>query len=123
MKLPVDQNLSPQLAVALADLFPDSIHVRSIGLREGDDGQFWSHAASHDYIILTKDNDFAARARVQGPPPFVVQIRFRNGPTHFIEESLRRMAYMVDRLRGTKGALFLEPREEIVILHFREASD
>jgi predicted nuclease of predicted toxin-antitoxin system len=33
MKLLFDQNLSPRLARLLADIFPDSTHVREVGLR------------------------------------------------------------------------------------------
>ena len=37
MKLLFDQNLSPNLPRSLADLFPGSLHVRQIGLRDADD--------------------------------------------------------------------------------------
>ncbi len=37
MKLLFDENLSPQLAGLLNDLFPGSIHVRDVGLKAADD--------------------------------------------------------------------------------------
>ena len=37
MKLLFDENLSPKLARLLADLFPDSVHVRDVGLKAVDD--------------------------------------------------------------------------------------
>lgn len=37
MKLLFDQNLSPRLPRLLADIYPDSVHVRDVGLREADD--------------------------------------------------------------------------------------
>ena len=37
MKLLFDQNLSYKLAHRLADLFPDSTHVREVSLHEADD--------------------------------------------------------------------------------------
>ena len=37
MKLLFDENLSPRLALRLADLFPDSTHVQEIGLKAAAD--------------------------------------------------------------------------------------
>ena len=44
MKLLFDQNLSHKLAHRLADLFPDSTHVREIGLKEAEDPAVWEYA-------------------------------------------------------------------------------
>ena len=41
MKLLLDQNLSWRLARALQDLFPDSVHVREIGLDRATDDEVW----------------------------------------------------------------------------------
>jgi predicted nuclease of predicted toxin-antitoxin system len=41
MKLLFDQNLSPRLGRLLADIYPDSIHVREVGLRDSDDAAIW----------------------------------------------------------------------------------
>jgi predicted nuclease of predicted toxin-antitoxin system len=37
MKLLFDQNLSPRLPRLLDDIYPDSVHVRDVGLRDADD--------------------------------------------------------------------------------------
>jgi len=39
MKLLFDQNLSPRLLRLLADLYPDSTHVRDVGLRDASDAE------------------------------------------------------------------------------------
>ena len=44
MKLLFDHNLSDKLVGRLADLFPDSQHVRSINLHEADDRKVWEYA-------------------------------------------------------------------------------
>jgi hypothetical protein len=44
MKLLFDENLSPKLARLLVDLFPDSVHVRDVGLKAADDSEVWKHA-------------------------------------------------------------------------------
>ena len=41
MKLPLDQNLSWRLVEQLQDLFPDSTHVREIGLDHASDDAVW----------------------------------------------------------------------------------
>jgi predicted nuclease of predicted toxin-antitoxin system len=37
MKLLFDQNLSPQLPRLLADLYPESVHIREVALRDADE--------------------------------------------------------------------------------------
>lgn len=44
MKLLFDENLSHKLARRVADIFPDSIHVRDAGLKAGDDPSVWDYA-------------------------------------------------------------------------------
>ena len=59
MKLLVDENLPPRLAIDLADLFPESIHVNAIGLGSTSDTLIWEYAKEHGFAFLTKDKDFA----------------------------------------------------------------
>jgi predicted nuclease of predicted toxin-antitoxin system len=58
LKLLFDQNLSPKLAVRLADLFPGSSHVLSLGLDRASDDAIWDHARDQNYAIVTKDADY-----------------------------------------------------------------
>jgi predicted nuclease of predicted toxin-antitoxin system len=44
MKLLFDENLSYKLVSLLADLFPDSLHVRDAGLKAADDHLVWQYA-------------------------------------------------------------------------------
>lgn len=57
MKLLFDQNLSPKLVNRLADLFPGSIHVLSVGLDCADDDRIWEYAEQNGFAIVTKDVD------------------------------------------------------------------
>jgi len=41
MKLLFDENLSHKLVRLLADLFPDSVHAREVGLKAADDPVVW----------------------------------------------------------------------------------
>lgn len=62
MKLLFDQNLSPDLPQKLADIFPDSIHVRNVGMREATDMEIWNYAKQNDFAIVSKDSDFQQRS-------------------------------------------------------------
>ena len=64
MKLLFDQNLSHRLPDRLADLFPESAHVRAAGLDRASDDQIWQYASSNVYCIVTQDSDFAERSRL-----------------------------------------------------------
>jgi predicted nuclease of predicted toxin-antitoxin system len=89
MKLLFDQNLSPRLVRALADLYPDSMHVREVGLRTADDEVVWNYALQHGFVIVSKDSDFHQRSFLYGHPPKVVWIRRGNCSTREMETILR----------------------------------
>ena len=90
MKLLFDQNLSDQLVNQLADLFPNSIHVKTIGLNTATDTELWDYARDNDYLIVSKDTDFRNRSVIHGCPPKVIWIRKGNCSTSAVESNLRR---------------------------------
>jgi predicted nuclease of predicted toxin-antitoxin system len=71
LKLLVDENLAPDLAERLADLFPGSVHVGSVGLGSMPDEVIWDYARANQFTFLTKDKDFANLSLALGPPPKV----------------------------------------------------
>jgi predicted nuclease of predicted toxin-antitoxin system len=90
MKLLFDENLSHQLVSHLADLYSDSIHVRDKGLKASDDTNVWEYAKTHDYIIVSKDEDFHHLSFVRGAPPKVIGIYLGNCTTKTVEMLLRQ---------------------------------
>ena len=90
MKLLFDQNLSDKLARRLADLFPDSTHVREVGLKEADDPVVWDHAKQQSFMIVSKDADFHQRSFVYGFPPKVVWVQLGNRSTTEVEQVIRK---------------------------------
>jgi len=62
VKLLFDENLSPALVVALADIFQESAHAREVGLKSSSDRKVWDYAAEMGYTIITKDADFRQRS-------------------------------------------------------------
>lgn len=89
MKLLFDQNLSPRLVVFLSDIYPDSNHVFPLGLDQVSDAEVWAYARSEDFLIVTKDADFADLSMLLGFPPKVIWIRRGNCKTTNIEAILR----------------------------------
>ena len=66
MKLLFDENLSPKLVRLLSDLFPDSVHVRDVGLKAADDPIVWKYAQDNGLMICSKDSDMHQRSFVLG---------------------------------------------------------
>ena len=54
----LDNNLSSRLVGRLADVFPNALHVRHVGLEDKDDEAIWAHAAANGFAIVTRDADF-----------------------------------------------------------------
>jgi predicted nuclease of predicted toxin-antitoxin system len=90
MKLLFDQNLSPRLHRLLADLYPESVHVREINMRDATDTKIWEYAKTYDFVIVSKDSDFQARSLLYGSPPKFIWLRVGNCPVKPIEELLRK---------------------------------
>jgi predicted nuclease of predicted toxin-antitoxin system len=90
MKLFFDHNLSCKLVGRLADLFPNSEHVRNVNLHEADDRMVWEYALANDFAIVSKDEDFHQLSFLYGAPPKMVWVRLGNCTTTDIEHALRR---------------------------------
>ncbi|MGH8549800.1 MAG: DUF5615 family PIN-like protein [Methylococcales bacterium] len=84
MKLLFDENLSFRLARALADIYPNSAHVREIGLLGAEHKRIWKHAADQGFMLVSKDADFYQRSLLYGVPPKIIWLRIGNAPTSTI---------------------------------------
>ena len=97
MKALIDQNLSFRLVDILLPRFPESCHVRDVGLAGVDDERIWRFAKDEGFSIVTKDNDFLARALVRGHPPQVIQVCLGNVSTRRIADALQSRADDIER--------------------------
>lgn len=95
----LDQNLSPRLVERLADLYPGSVHVSTVGLGAASDQIVWEFARQNDYMITTKDADFGELGLLWGFPPKVIWIRRGNASTQAIEVLLREDFEAIAALR------------------------
>lgn len=89
VKLLFDQNLSPKLVALLADLFPGSAHVMSVGLDCASDDDIWDYAQNHGFAIVSKDEDYSSLSVLRGHPPKVLWLLIGNCKTSQVETILR----------------------------------
>ena len=89
LKLLFDQNLSRKLPSRLADLYPSSTHVISEHLDRSSDREVRAFAAANDFIVVSRDGDFAEMDALFGAPPKTIWIARENAPTSDYERLLR----------------------------------
>lgn len=90
VKLLFDENLSPRLARAVADDFPNSAHVHEMNLGATDDSEIWRYALDNHFTIVSKDSDFLDISIVSGHPPKVIQLNVGNVSTSTTEKLLKQ---------------------------------
>lgn len=78
MKFLVDAQLPPALAGWLQEAGHDAQHVEEVGLRSATDDAIWAFALQNGCVLVTKDEDFAARSLRDAPAPAVVWVRIGN---------------------------------------------
>jgi len=89
VKLLLDENLSDRIISQIVDLYPDSVHVKTLGLINTDDVLIWEYAKANDFVIASKDSDFHQRSLLYGHPPKFIYLRIGNSPTSKIVQILR----------------------------------
>ncbi len=104
MKLLFDHYLSPHLVLRLADLYPDSAHVFTLGLDRASDAEVWSFSREKGYTIVTQDADYSDILEAGGFPPKVVWVRRGNRSTNEMETLLRTHREAIEALLNDPGA-------------------
>jgi predicted nuclease of predicted toxin-antitoxin system len=89
VKLLLDENLSDRIIAKIIDLYPDSEHVKTLGLTNTDDVLIWEYSKVNDFIIVSKDSDFHQRSLLYGHPPKFIYLRIGNSSTARIVHILR----------------------------------
>jgi predicted nuclease of predicted toxin-antitoxin system len=78
VKILLDHNLPPRLALVLAKSFDTAFHVMDLGLERAHDRDLWQYARDHGFTLMTKDKDFYHLSLLYGPPPKVIWLRTGN---------------------------------------------
>jgi len=107
VKLLFDENLSHRLVALLAREFPESRHVRDVGLVGAPDPRIWVYAREAGFVIASKDNDFRQRSVVEGAPPKVIWLSVGTDGTAAVATLLRRARPEIERFADDQGAALL----------------
>jgi predicted nuclease of predicted toxin-antitoxin system len=108
VRLLFDEQLSEELISALRDLFPDSLHVRTLGKGGATDPNIWELAREHGCVLVTKDEDFHRLSVLRGTPPKVVWLRVGNCATADLAALLRDHAREIQEFEAQTEVTFLE---------------
>jgi predicted nuclease of predicted toxin-antitoxin system len=110
VKLLLDENISDHIVHQIADLFPGSTHIKTVGLNEADDTVVWAWSKEHEFTIVSKDTDFYQRVIVFGSPPKFIWLRVGNCPTRLITALLRSRYEVIRQFieSDTESLLVLE---------------
>ena len=84
MKFLVDAQLPPAFARWICEQGHEAQHVEDVGLRNAEDGPIWDYALNKGAIILTKDEDFAARSARELNCPIIVWLRIGNATNRIL---------------------------------------
>jgi predicted nuclease of predicted toxin-antitoxin system len=85
-----------RLLQPLIDLFPGSVHVRSLGLAGASDTAVWERARSDNLVLTTRDEDFVSMSVLRRYPPKVVWLNVGNARTAAIAALLRAHAEAIE---------------------------
>lgn len=107
MRLLFDEQLSEALPALLADVFPESLHVRALAGSGASDERLWKLAIEHSCVLVSKDEDFHRLSVLRGAPPKVVWLRLGNCRTEEVANLLRRHAAALQLFAEQEEATFL----------------
>lgn len=69
--------------------------------------RFWSYAAQHGYMLVSKDTDFHDRSVLYGAPPKVVWLRIGNCTVSDTADLLRSQYIAIRHFHDQTAATFL----------------
>ncbi|MDX2145134.1 MAG: DUF5615 family PIN-like protein [Rhodospirillaceae bacterium] len=107
MKLLFDENLSFNLPLHLGSAYPDSSHVRLVGLRGASDTVIWDYARNRGFILVSKDDDFRSLSLINGAPPKVILLKVGNGGTQEVARLLRMRLQTVESFASSSAEAML----------------
>ena len=108
MRLLFDEQLSDALPALLDDVFPGSLHVRTLVGVGASDERVWELAIEHACILVSKDEDFHRLSVLRGAPPKVVWLRIGNCTTADVVALIRAHVDDIRAFGADDEAAFLE---------------
>jgi predicted nuclease of predicted toxin-antitoxin system len=109
VKLLLDENLSRRLVPALQEFFAGSSQVALLGLERSSDAHLCDFAAEHDYVIVSKDDDFRRLVAARAYRPRLIHVSLGNANNQAVLATLLTAA---SRLH----IAFADPTTGVVVL-------
>ena len=106
-RLLLDENLSERLVRSLSGRFPDSLHVRALGLGGTTDLALWDLAIREECVLVTKDEDFVRLSVLRGAPPKVIWLNAGNADTAALTALMLNSADAIEQFVVHPDASFL----------------
>jgi predicted nuclease of predicted toxin-antitoxin system len=105
VKFLIDAQLPPALAGWLREAGHEASHVEDAGLRDAEDGAIWAHALKTGAIIVTKNEDFAARSIRTESALMIVWLRVGNTTNRVLRLWLEARLVGIVQLAGQQHRL------------------
>jgi predicted nuclease of predicted toxin-antitoxin system len=126
MKFLIDNALSPQIAIGLAEAGYDAIHVRDIDMRSSPDIDIFNLAIAEQRVIVSADTDFGTLLALRAER-FPSVILFRRGISHIPQVQLSilllNLPSIADLLEQGSIIIFDKNRIRIRTLPIDSSSD
>jgi len=106
-QLLLDENLSERLLPLLIERFPQSTHVRLIGLGGASGTAIGEWASQHELVLVFKDEDFLDLSTARGFPPKVVCLGIGNASNAAAAALLLQAAATIEQFLSHPEAGFL----------------
>ncbi len=107
MKLLLDENLSSQIIRKIIDLYPESVHVKNLALKNTDDRVVWEYAKTNNFVIVSKDADFYQYNLLYADAPKLIYLWVANSLTVEIVEVLRDSFDTICQFKSSESASIL----------------
>jgi predicted nuclease of predicted toxin-antitoxin system len=104
VKLLLDENLSRRLVPALQQAFPGSSQVVLLGLERSTDAELCVYAATHGFVLCSKDDDFQALVAARGYRPKLIRVALGNVSNDRVLATLISAADSIKQALSDDGA-------------------
>ena len=106
VKLLLDENISPLVAIELRDLGYDVVHSRDGGLKGCRDAELMAFAHESGRSLVTLDSDFAdVRRYPVGSHGGIIRLRLKFAPSKIVVGALSSLLPKIAHIPLEKGAL------------------
>jgi predicted nuclease of predicted toxin-antitoxin system len=123
MRLLLDMNLPPALALWLRDEGHDAVHLRELGSSSLSDRDVFARAAVEDRVVITFDLEFGdIIGSASGTGPGVVLLRLRSPRQSHLRNRVRIALSLTEKTLET-GAIVLVEDSRIRVRTLRSDTD